>query len=254
MSTIGSSNPVFKMGYPLAEQQDRIFKAYESGKITCSRAFEIARELRRNLWVPAASRLAPCNLAIRQYCLIDILEGHHSHWSHINRLLRLLAPEASVWLEGYSYWIYTKPFLILYAKQVRDRSINLGLEAVIVNIDLNFQKTAYLRNGILFPAPFGDLRDIPLEDHLQNPAAIQEVSAAYPVYKSSHLYTIMGHTLGFNLHTKSETCSYIIRGKKPVNFKWYTGYDQKYRGFLSEFKDMIRFKRFVSAVKLVFKK
>jgi len=53
----------------------------------------------------------------------------------------------------------------------------------IAAVDKGFQATAYLRNGIMYPAPFGDLRNVPLRDELQHDKTLMGVAGVWPVRK-----------------------------------------------------------------------
>ena len=67
---------VFETGSTLADFQDDKFKDYLEGGAATK---EEMRRLERNLWVRTADKLAPGNLVVRHYCLIDLLSGKPRH-------------------------------------------------------------------------------------------------------------------------------------------------------------------------------
>jgi len=160
-----------------------------------------------------------------------------------------------LWAEGYSYWLYTKPFIEYYAFKANYDHSNTTLvppfEYFISTIDHGFADTAYYRKGILYPAPFGDLRDIPLEKHLQNKVPFTNVDID-PLFKYNQKYTIYGNPMGFNTHIPKD--SYRIDAAsgipvdpdKSVPFKFYEGYSLKYKNKWQELLDTFSFKRIKS--------
>jgi len=235
----------FEFGSSLAHFQDAKFQDYKEGK-------ELSKEekvrFKNNLWIKMSNKLAPSNLVIRHYCLIDLYNKRPRNKRKIQNLLNLLGN--GLYKEGYSYWLYVKPFLVEY-----NRRYNL-FDCFIKDMDLNFQKTAYLgTDGKLYPVPFGDLRHIPLELGLQSSSSVSENLEIYPVIvkiKSNYIeYFIQRCPLGFNTHIPdktqvvrvnndgSEICvfNYIDSSEKCKPFEWYEGYDKKYKDKEEEFKD-----------------
>ena len=227
----------FEHGSSLANFQDELFARYNSGaKITPA---EIHR-LESNKWVSLANYLAPNNMVVRQYCLIDLITNNPKNEKKIVSLANKIGPD-HVWLEGYSYWLYTKPFLEKY----QEKFGTAEMQTFINEIDSNFIKTAYLRDGKLYPAPFGDLRDVPLEDSLQNNTPSAEISIGI-ITKNNDAYSIKAAPLGFNLHTSAKGTEIKIVDGRPKNFVFYEGYDQKYKNFFQELLGMLDGRRLFS--------
>jgi hypothetical protein len=132
-------------------------------------------------------------------------------------------------------------------------------------MDKKFQETSYLwKDGKLYPAPFGDIRHVPLEDEFQLGLSIQSDRYLYPLFidvisPDTIEYHIIGSALGFNTHipftnqivvVTSDTI-YIKRyDGYSIPFKWYDGYDKKYKSLGAEFKDTFNWKRIISLKKM----
>jgi hypothetical protein len=231
----------FITGEKLASTQQLIMDRIKKGEKIEEEEILLLEE---NAWVKAADILAPCNLVIRQYCLIDILRGESKHKIAIDTQLNALAPKG-LYLEGYSYWLYTKEFLTVYLSKFLAESI----ERCIKEVDSNFVKTSYSVDDIKYPAPFGDLRHQPLEDALQNgnhPISAIKVSV---VTKNNTNYEIDPYFIGFNLHTTTERKTYFVTDGKVIDaitgkeYVWYPGYKNKYPTMISELKAMFNLKR-----------
>jgi hypothetical protein len=147
----------------------------------------------------------------------------------------------SVWLEGYSYWLYTKPFLEKYNEKFGTAEIQKFIE----DINSSFVKTAYRRGDKLYPAPYGDLRDVPLEDSLQHEISSIEASIGI-VTKNNDTYFIKAAALGFNMHTPETGAEIKITDGRPENFVFYEGYDRKYKNSFLELLDMLDIRRLFS--------
>jgi hypothetical protein len=204
------------------------------------------------MWVKTADFLSPCNLVVRHYCLIDLLRNCSKRSILINSQLKILAPY-EIYLEGYSYWLYTKIFLAEYIKKFSDDLISYYIK----RIDNNFLKTSYTADDIRYPAPFGDLRHIPLEDFLQKDTSnISEEITLGTITKIKSKYIINPSIVGLNLHVPSNKKEYLIIDGKVIDkatnkeFKWYTGYKDKYPTKLSELIDLLRLKRLLSITSL----
>ncbi len=230
----------FEYGSSLANFQDELFEKYNSGEEITEQ--EVKR-LESNQWVTLSYFLAPSNLVVRHYALADLARGEKKNEEKINKLLEKMAP-ASVWLEGYSYWLYAKPFLQKYADQFEAQDI----QDRICAMDTIFTRTAYLRDGKLYPAPFGDLRDVPLEESLQTGTTTSEVSTLV-ITKENDTYYIKPAPLGFNMHTPEKEMEIKIVDGVPENFEFYEGYDKKYKNAFEEFIDMLDTKRILSIFK-----
>jgi len=233
----------FQYGSNLAKFQDDLFAKYVSKRLITD---EERVKLFNNLWVDIAQCCAPNNLVVRQFCLVNLI----LKTENVRDIIRLIQTIAyfngtnyALWAEGYSYWGYTKPFLV---------ECKIPQE-IIDEIDKNFQKTAYLRNGIMYPAPFGDLWDSPLEDKLQDPLMIVADIEITPVAKRCLFYTVKSKPLGCNTHVQSKNSQVIIVDDYPQPFKWYEGYDKKYKTKWQEFKDTFAFRRLKSIPALLLK-
>lgn len=221
----------------LADFQDNLFKSYEkTSKKNITR-------LKTNLWIKFAHKLAPGNLVIRHLSLIDLLENKPGNKKKIIKLINTISydKEDCIWLEGYSYWLYTKPFLEKYADKFNIGEIKQSIEC----IDLNFVNTAYIRDGKLYPSPFGDLRDVPLEKEFQDSKPKQEASAG-PVTKINNTYIIKASPLGMNTHAPKKDSKITVKEGIPQNFEFYKGYNKKYKKPFEEFFDMISLRRLLS--------
>lgn len=231
----------FESGTSLAVFQDRLIKQVRKKDLTISR--KDLRRLNGNLWVCAAARLGPNNLVIRHRCLQDIFNGKRSNRVKILRLFDTLTP--GLWAEGYSYWKYTKEILSAWANLYQTSFCTL-----ISEVDTNFVRTAYTgKDGKLWPAPFGDLREEPLEDSLQGKEAESKVTCS-PVTKIEDIYRVSPYPLGENLHTVVKGYTVRIRDGVPEGFKFYEGYDKKYTNKVSEALDMLSPRRIFSIFRL----
>lgn len=240
----------FDTGTTLADFQQSLFdKLQENIPITPA---ELSR-LEGNYWVKAAETLAPSNLVVRHYCLIDLIKKNLGHYkqivAQINKLTYASKSNDRIWAEGYSYWLYTKSFIVqYYMKIIPHNDVRYYyLSEVVSSIDKNFLATAYLRGSIWYPAPFGDLRDIPLEPELQNNKEPSPSCSIGCVSKTSDVsYTIQGWSVGLNPHTPSHTYDIKIIDGIPLGFVFYNGYALKYPSIISEWADILNLKRIFS--------
>ena len=166
--------------------------------------------------------------------------------------MKIVAPK-DLYLEGYSYWLYTKPFIVEHLKKFPDDT----LKSIVRSIDENFVKTCYTVEGIRYPAPFGDLRHGPLEEDLQfSKIVVPETIDIFPVSRSKNKFNIKPAPIGFNLHVPINEKVYSIIDGKVIDteakeeFKWYTGYKDKYPTKWSEIRDMCRIKRILSLFRI----
>lgn len=207
------------------------------------------KKLKKNLWVKIAEKTAPNNLVIRNLCILA-LTGDIKYWKARPRIQKMIQSISGncLWKEGYSYWLYTKPILQKFAITFDYTSII----SVIKRIDRDFWDTSYERNGQLYPAPFGDVRDEPLEEWLQvyRPDLTQSTGCLWMKreYKNDLIYyEIHPSTVGFNTHCPSvqqkikiiEGIPYIHKqyGYGWLRYSFYKGYDKKYNSRLDAFKD-----------------
>jgi len=238
----GCASYNFEYGSSLANFQDQKFEDYKAGK-----GWTAEEEIRfkNNLWTRMACELAPGNLPVRHYCLIDLFDGKANHTELIRNQLDSLGD--GIYREGYSYWLYCKPILEEYAKKFKH------FHLFIKRMDKRFQETAYIGpDGKLYPAPYGDLRYQPLEIDLQSSKQISENIQVFPltiktIEPDTLEYAVMKCSLGFNTHIPSKSLIirifndsrvYVVQDDGTyVPFKWYEGYDKKYKDKEAEFND-----------------
>lgn len=241
----------FRYGTKLAIQQDSLITKYRKGELLSNQEI---KKMEKNLWVWTSLELAPNNLVLRQFCLIDIFKKTPKYKTVIEKILSCLSYNGKIWAEGYSYWIYTRDILDEWIKEFRmDTDIN-NIAKIVVTVDENFVKTAYQRGTYWYPAPFGDLRNNPLIPDLQsrcnliNRPEIQTVyfDSGYIKYelKADTLkYYINCKPIGLNLHIPKTPDTVKILNGMPLNFDFYTGYDNKYTSSLEETQDLFDEKR-----------
>lgn len=247
----------FKYGEELAREQDNLIECYKNNIPVDINA--TLRDLENNEWVVLAKRLAPSNLVIRQYCLIDIFKNSPDHVDEIiDQLFKLTYCKEKIfnvfllYAEGYSYWLYVKYILKIWA----DKFVINRIKNVINAIDNSFLCTSYLRNGIRYPAPFGDLRDIPLEDCLQTQPKITNIhiSNIFMITNRefdkiiSYQCIVNGIPVGLNTHIPKSDYTVYIKNGVPIGFKFYTGYANKYKNKFAEILDTFDPKRIVTIV------
>ena len=204
-------------------------------------------ELEKNVWVKTAERMAPSNLVIRQYCLIDLLRNNPNHKEQINELVNRISYYGAIWAEGYTYWEYTKRILLPWAEKFDQEKTLL----LIKSIDFGFVRTAYKRDAHWYPAPLGDLRDVPLNDKLQNVCNILNMkdidievgSIRFISNEKETIYKIKSYPVGMNIHIPKDDYIVKIVDGIPVGFVFYTGIDNKYNSKFDEWEDLFDEKR-----------
>lgn len=240
----------FQNSGQLADFQTKLLQDYIEGKLITD---ESIQKLERNAWVKAASEIAPGNLVIRQYCLIDILKNNLCHAKNIYRLLNRLSYGGQIWAEGYSYWIYTLDLLQPWVIKFNGVIIQDIIE-MITQIHRGFLNTAYYRNGVLFPAPFGDVRDHPLVNQPLIKPVIDDCTVSIVTRvklsnvdpkNSDVVYKIKGKPIGLNHHIQKDDSRTLILSGKP-DFKFYEGIDKKYNSKEDELKDLFDIRRITS--------
>lgn len=223
-------------GTKLAQHQDRLMDAYVKNEPIDSAAQ--LDSLTKNAWYVAAVPTTPGNLVIRQWCLIDLLRGEASHSEHVARQMDLLSKGETgrTWAEGYSYWLYTKRFIIAWS----DRFDLESPKRICDQIDRGFCLTAYERDGVWYPAPFADVRNEPLEiqEDCGNGDSGLVAMVQYIRTDSGVTYTVYGRPLGLNLHVEIDTVTRKVVAGFPQGFKFYEGYDKKYASPEQEFEDL----------------
>jgi len=232
----------FEHGLSLAKFQDFIFDKWKKEK-------EITEEellrLKNNIWIFFAKYLAPSNLVVRQYCLMDLIINDSKHQLIIIKLMHMLGE--GLWLEGYSYWLYTKEILEVYGRKLRIGYIT----KFIKDLDLRFKRTSYkCRDGKYYPPLFGDLEFISLEEHLQDNIEDRYVSI-WPISKEVDggivKYNIRATAFRFNVHVPKKSSIHLVEDEiVKSKFKWYEGYDKKYRTKVGELFDIFDIRRIIS--------
>jgi hypothetical protein len=237
----------------LAREQQSLFEKYKSGENVSKAEMQ---KLENNLWVKTAYYLAPGNLVVRQYVLIDLLNNNTDDEDkiiyQINKIGNHENKSECIWLEGYSYWLYTKPFLQEYETKYNSKYFSDFIDC----IDNSFVKTSYLRNDLLYPVPFGDLRNDLLEADFQNKTSDLQIIVG-PVAKNNSIYIIKSSPLGLNTHaSKKDSKIFIINGTPYYDeqgnqeFKWYASYKEKYNNStIKELMDLFDVRRVVSLIK-----
>lgn len=238
----------FKNGTALAVQQDQYLQLYKSGgKLTGQQI----SEMEQNLWVATAARMAPGNLVVRQWALVDLFKGAPSNKDRIYNIMDVLSykhpMDKRLWAEGYSYFNYT---MDVVEEWINKFGPDAHLTSRLVDkIKIGFIATAYLRGNILYPAPFGDLRNEPLKPDLQIQRGFTSITicnVAFNHYDGSLWYNITGKPLGLNTHIPVDNYTVSIRNGIPSGFKFYEGYNKKYKNAWEEFKDTFSPKRVAS--------
>lgn len=232
-----------KHGTELAQKQDEIiYKLIINDPIPKQEV----KLLENNIWFKLADSIAPSNLVVRQYCLIDILNNSIDNQDKILNLLYTLSYGGQIWSEGYSYWEYTLICLELWIMRLADdmeTSDILILTNLIQGIEEGFTKTAYIRDSLWYPAPFGDVRNEPLNIRFQNKCINTKfVTRSIITMKTDNnqvMYTIKGRAIGLNTHVPIDTF-YIEVINGITNYPFYEGYDKKYNNKGEEIKDILR--------------
>lgn len=242
----------FKNGTALAVQQDQYLQKYLAGEKLNSK--EIC-DMEQNLWVATASKLSPCNLVIRQWALIDLFKESAKHKEGIRKMMDILSYEESgnyrIFAESYSYFGYTMDVLKLWIVKFESFCDIADIKSIIDKINQGFIITSYPRNGMWYPAPFGDLRDIPLKPDLQIPHEMKTMTISNVTFNYTELdniawYSIKGQPIGCNTHIPKNNSIIKIQNGIPVDFKFYVGYDKKYKNSWEEYLDTFDPKRILS--------
>ena len=248
-SVLNMTNKIKSMGFTnwsyttnLASDQQTKTSLYRENKGISN--FELCK-MKSDPWILAAEKVAPNNLVIRQFALIDIFNNFPTNKSRIQTLLDTLSYKSTVdqyriWAEGYSYWEYTKIILNDWIAKFALVTDMTYINSVVSKIDQGFVITAYLRGTVWYPAPFGDLRDEPLNSSLQQAHTISSITIAnVTLTKSGNSisYSITGRPIGLNTHIPVNSYISTIINEVPNNFKFYTGYSAKYKSLSEELAD-----------------
>ena len=257
-STFSVANKAKSMGFTswsyttnLASDQQSKTSLYKANKGIST--FELFR-MKSDPWILAAEKVAPNNLVIRQLALIDIFSNSPANKNRIQTLLDTLSYKSNsdqyrLWAEGYSYWEYTKIILKDWISKFTNVTSMTYINSVVTKIDQGFVMTAYLRAGVWYPAPFGDLRNEPLNPSLQqahiiNPITIANVALTKPANLIT--YSITGRPIGLNTHIPINNYVSAIVNGIPNNFKFYTGYSEKYKSMVEDLADTFNSNRMKS--------
>ena len=245
----------FKNGTALAGQQDIYIGLFRDGKMLSSKQIS---DMEQNLWVATASKVAPSNLVLRQWALIDLFKGRPFHSESILKLLDILSykeeQDLLIYAEGYSYFKYTMDILNVWITKFDSHTSLSALSAIraiialIARIEQGFIATAYIRGGVLYPAPFGDVYDEPLSPDLQilHPMKTIRISNVIMNYLESEnrvWYSIEGRPIGLNTHIPVNDYTVTLLNGTPTNFRFYQGYSKKYSSAWEKFKDTANLKR-----------
>lgn len=209
----GCSLLPIKSGNHIASEQDKLIR--KIGETLTKDEWEF-------LYTTNVEPYFPGNLHIRQLCLQDIFMNKESNKREILNEYRLLTD--GIWLEGYSYWKYTR----LALDQWVNINSNYSLQGNIDTIENNFSKLSYYSGGFK-PVPYGDVRN-------------ELINKAYPVANikvgpitkltspsaDTIIYITQGAPRGLNTHIpNNDDTVLVING--TINYKWYQGYDKKYK-------------------------
>jgi len=227
----------------LAVEQDSLIKMYNRGQVPC---YDTIRDLKINWWVISAEKVAPNNLVIRQWCLIDLFTNSLQHGPRLVRLVDLLSGGAGnyrTWAEGYSYWLYSKEALVPWMKKFPNDSVVKIVGEMVRAIDNGFAATYYLGNdGSRRPAPFADLWNIPLDSDsfcMIPGDTIKVKNITLIKTHGEYVYQIAPMPMGFNGHCEDKASVRPIVAGVPSNFSFYEGYHNKYKTEKAEWLDLL---------------
>lgn len=233
----------FMSGTKLANFQEDLLNRYRNQKVLKVGENVTVEEkalLDENMWIVMAYYLAPSNLVIRHLCLRAVLNMKpDGFFNEIMNQVKRLAPD--LWVEGYSYWLYTRGALILYTKEVGGGD---WIKEKIASIDDAFAETSYMSNGKLMPAPFGDLRKNNAIDTVR--VKIVNDKKLKFIEKRGDRYVVKPYFVGMNTHVPSRKEDIIIVAGEPVGFDWYEGYEKKYPSQFAEWCDILNPLRILS--------
>lgn len=237
----------FRNGTALAVQQDQYIPLYKNGGSLSSKQIS---DMEQNVWVATAAKTAPNNLVLRQWALIDLFKGIPERKDNILKLFDLLSYKETgiyrIWAEGYSYYGYTMAAVQLWIEKFKNQTDLSNVININEKIKQGFIITSYRRNGILYPAPFGDLRDEPLSPELQifNDKPSNITVSNVTINRGNNItYNIIGRPIGLNVHIPKDNFNVTIINGIPSGFKFYQGYDKKYKNSWDEYCDTFNIKR-----------
>jgi hypothetical protein len=179
--------------------------------------------LNNNKWVETAYYLCPCNLVIRHLCLMDLYNRDNLNRDRIFTQLEILS-KGGLWSEGYSYWLYTRQILLTYCKDFKDLSMSI----YIIEMDVRFAITSYRKKGLYYPAPFGDVANIPLLDEFQFDSILTKDTSFLICQRETtgdtlHFYTVPS-PVGFNSHVPIDYDTVLVYNDSVYGFDFYEGF------------------------------
>ena len=241
----------FQYGTELALFQETVFALYKGGNPIPPTTIT---QLEHNAWVTLAAQIAPCNLVLRQWCLIDLIKNQAGHSDIISNMIDKISyknpskDSYRIWAEGYSYWQYVRIILDEWLSHFD----NAKIKAFVAKIDQGFIQTSYVADGMLYPVLLGDLRHVPLDPPLQTSRSQIIIAnkiignVEMTVMGNNIRYEITGRPLGFNLHVPKNDYTITVSNGVVTGWTWYEGYDKKYPNTTAEMADMLDIKRIMS--------
>ena len=228
----------------LAREQSELLRAYLNKEPILEKEIQ---NLEKNVWVKAAQEMAPSNLVIRQLCLIDLFRNSPKHDKEIRNLILCLSYDGKIWSEGYSYWLFTRQVLDVW----RVRFDVEQIRELITSIDQGFMDTAYLRGKVWYPAPYGDVSNIPLSTPLQyisnltkeKPKSTSVANIKLDISDTTIVYYVHALPIGMNVHIPKRDYAVEIVNGTPFGFIFYTGIHNKYSTEMSKWKDLMDYSR-----------
>ena len=236
----------------LAQFQESCEQKYKNGEAI---TLEELAKLEGCVWVKLASVLSPSNLVIRQWALVDLFKGIPWHVSKLEKMLDVLSYKGDksgmrVWAEGYYYFWYAMCILQLWVTKFENLVELSRIKVIIEEIRKGLTITGYYRDEVLYGPPYGDVRDVPLdtvaEVERKNTITISNISMC--TAGNMVTYQIMGRPVGLNLHIPKDNKVVKVIGGVPIGFKFYEGWDKKYKNKWEEICDLMSWKRLRSLI------
>jgi hypothetical protein len=233
-------------GTKLAVFQDKLIAKLLEQKNTGGKLDISSKDIKQlnetNLWVKAANKLAPNNLGLRHLILQDLI-CNKKNIEGVQSLLKKLVvtnnSNISLWAEGYSYWLYVKDVLKLYAAKYTQ------LETIVSEIDLGFAVFSFEVDGKFYPPFYGDCRFVQLDKDgvyfiMSIKYVIRKMISHPLVTKNKDVYVFHEYNLGGNTHTQKEEEMLYTGNEEFKSKKFYEGYDKKYSSKTEEFTDVLK--------------
>jgi hypothetical protein len=236
----------FRFGTKLADTQSELIDLLLGGHLTKAR--NKGKWLKRyNVWDHMARTLAPNNLSIRSAALEYILYNNEEALATCKKLILKLmvrddAGNYPLWVEGYSYWVYTRDAL----EHIGDNDVGRTISEI--NNSFVLLGHHYIENRIekFTPPPFGDCRALgmkltPYQKTLELPTDINHplvVVHRNGLNRTRYLHNT--YTIGGNTHTEDEIGIITYEGEPTFEeHDYYTGYPTKYKNVFVEWLDII---------------